>query len=127
MAALTLVARRRRLGHLPGVRIATEGASTADERWSKMVARRFGAAVAVLAATVVVAFPGAASAKSVGGCPTGDDWNLVTVKSLGIPPDTAVGLASLDGNEDGWTCIRPLEGPGIPEGAFIFRDNTVQG
>jgi hypothetical protein len=93
-----------------------------------MVARRFGAAVAVLAATVAVAFPGAASAKSIGGCPTGDDWDLVTVESLGIPPDTASGLASLDGNRDGWTCIMPLvDVPGIPEGAFIFRDNTVQG
>jgi hypothetical protein len=93
-----------------------------------MVARRFGAAVAVLAATVAVAFPGTASAKSIGGCPTGDDWNLVTVASLGIPPDTAVGIPSLDGNQDGWTCIKPFVGvPGIPEGAFVFRDNTVQG
>jgi hypothetical protein len=90
-----------------------------------MVARRFGAAVAVLGATVAVAFAGTASAKSIGVCPTGDEWNLVTVKSLGIPPDTASGLASLDGNQDGWTCIKPS--PGLPEGAFIFRDNTVQG
>jgi hypothetical protein len=92
-----------------------------------MVARRFGAAVAVLAATVAVAFPGAASAKSTGGCPTGDDWNLVTVESLGIPPDAAVGIPSLDGNQDGWTCTMPLGVPGLPEGAFVFRDNTVQG
>jgi hypothetical protein len=90
-----------------------------------MVAPRFGAAVVILAATVAVAFPGAASAKSIGGCPTGDEWNLVTVKSLGIPPDAASGLASLDGNMDGWTCIKPS--PGLPEGALIFRDNTVQG
>jgi hypothetical protein len=92
-----------------------------------MVARRFGAAVAVLATTVAVAFPGAASAKSIGGCPTGDEWNLVTVESLGIPPDAAVGIPSLDGNRDGWTCTRPLGVPGLPEGAFVFRDNTVQG
>jgi hypothetical protein len=93
-----------------------------------MVARRFGAALAVLAATVAVAFPGAASAKSIGGCPTGDNWNLVTVASLGIPPDAVAGLPSLDGNKDGWTCIKPFVGvPGIPEGAFVFRDNTVQG
>ena len=90
-----------------------------------MVARRFGTAVAVLAATIAVAFPGAASAKSIGGCPTGDNWNLVTVASLGIPPDVANGIASLDGNKDGWTCIKPS--PGLPEGALIFRDNTVQG
>jgi hypothetical protein len=90
-----------------------------------MVARRFGAAIAVLAATVAVAFAGTASAKSIGACPTGDDWDLVKVKSLGIPPDAASGLASLDGNMDGWTCIKPS--PGLPEGAFIFRDNTVQG
>jgi hypothetical protein len=76
---------------------------------------------------VAVAFPGAASAKSIGACPTGDDWTLVTVESLGIPPDSAAGIPSLDGNLDGWTCTRPLGVPGLPEGAFVFRDNTVQG
>lgn len=93
-----------------------------------MVARRFGAAIAVVAATVAVAFAGTASAKSIGDCPTGDDWSLVKVKSLGIPPEDVSGIPSLDGNEDGWTCIKPFVGvPGIPEGAFVFRDNTVQG
>jgi hypothetical protein len=49
------------------------------------------------------------------------------VASLGITPDLATGIPSLDGNRDGWTCTRPLSVPGLPEGAFVFRDNTVQG
>ena len=115
------------MGRIPGVRIATEGASTAYERVVEMVARRFGAAVAVLAATLAVAFAGTASAKSIGACPTGDNWSRVTVASLGITPEVANGIPSLDGNRDGWTCTKPLGVPGLPEGAFVFRDNTVQG
>jgi len=68
-----------------------------------------------------------ASAKSVGGCPesTSDKWQPVTVESLGISPEVAVGIPSLDGNGDGYTCIKPL--PGHPAGpdTIIFRDNTV--
>jgi hypothetical protein len=67
-----------------------------------------------------------AQAKSVGGCPPAGNWQLVTVESLDISPEVASGLASLDGNDDGWTCIKPLAIPGAP-GAFVFRDNTVQG
>jgi hypothetical protein len=92
-----------------------------------MVARRFGISVAVAAATAALAFPATGSAKSIGACPSGDDWSLVTVASLGITPDLATGIPSLDGNRDGWTCTRPLGVPGLPEGAFVFRDNTVQG
>ena len=69
--------------------------------------------------------PGAAVGKSVGGCPTGAGakFELVTVASLGITPETASGVPSLDGNGDGFTCIKPL--PNQPAGTFIFRDNTV--
>lgn len=93
-----------------------------------MVARKLGTAVAVAAATAALVFPATAPGKSVGGCPSGDGWQLVTVESLGIPPEAVSGIPSLDGNEDGQTCIKPLTGvPGLPEGSFIFRDNTVQG
>jgi hypothetical protein len=70
----------------------------------------------------------AAQAKAVGGCPPAGDFELVTVESLGITPDIASGIASLDGNGDGMTCIRFLstsENSNGPTG--IFRDNTVRG
>ena len=83
------------------------------------------ASAAILAALLLV--PGTAVGKAVGGCPEGasEKWQLVSVASLGIDPDTATGIPSLDGNRDGMTCIKPL--PGHPAGAdtFIFRDNTV--
>lgn len=67
----------------------------------------------------------AAADEPLGGCPPGGNWELVTVASLGIDPETASGIASLDHNDDGWTCIKPL--PNYPvEGVFVFRDNTVQ-
>ena len=67
-----------------------------------------------------------ASAKTVGGCPT--NFELVSVESLGLTPEEANGIPSLDGNRDGNTCIRPLAVPEpspIFEG-FVFRDNTVK-
>ena len=66
--------------------------------------------------------PGAAVGKSVGGCPQGanEKWQLVTVASLGIDPETATGIPSLDGNADGLTCIKPHS-----DGGGVFRDNTV--
>ena len=69
--------------------------------------------------------PASAVGKSIGGCPESASakWQLVTVESLGVPPEAATGLASLDGNGDGWTCIKPM--PSFGEGAFFFRDNTV--
>jgi hypothetical protein len=89
--------------------------------------RRFAPLVAAAAVTAALVLPAGSAAKSVGGCPSGDSWSLVTVESLGIPPEAVSGLASLDGNADGWTCIKPVDNPGVPEGSFIFRDNTVQG
>lgn len=80
--------------------------------------------------TVVIALslaPGLALGKSLGACPTGSgaEWTLVTVSSLGIDPETAMGIPSLDGNGDGMTCIRtpPQESP-LGE-LTLFRDNTV--
>jgi hypothetical protein len=72
-------------------------------------------------------FQAGATAKSIGGCPSGDSWRLVTVESLGIPEEQVSGLPSLDGNGDGWTCIAPTNAnPNAPiSGGFIFRDNTV--
>jgi hypothetical protein len=80
--------------------------------------------------TVVIALslaPGLAQGKSLGACPTGSgaEWTLVTVSSLGIDPETAMGIPSLDGNGDGMTCIRtpPQDSP-LGE-LTLFRDNTV--
>jgi hypothetical protein len=79
-------------------------------------------------AAVVVALvaPGAATGKSVGGCPdtASGKWELVTVESLGPPPEGATGLQSLDGNGDGMTCIKRMQLPNFGE-AIVFRDNTV--
>jgi hypothetical protein len=87
----------------------------------------------VLAATCIAAVGLSAStgtaAKSVGGCPLGPAgyWQLVTVESLGIDPETASGIPSLDGNADGWTCIAliPANETSVIAGGFVFRDNTV--
>jgi len=83
--------------------------------------------LAVAASLVGGVFAHGAAAKSIGGCPTGDSWQLVTVESLGIPEEEAVGIASLDGNRDGWTCItpNPANAAAPISGASIFRDNTV--
>jgi hypothetical protein len=89
----------------------------------------------VLTLTVAVvlmfsAFEGGANANSVGGCPSGDDWQLVSVTTLGISPEQAAGIPSIDGNGDGdaMTCVSPSPAaPGsFPAGAFIVRDNIVQ-
>jgi hypothetical protein len=83
--------------------------------------------IVMTAALVLSLAPGLAQGKSVGGCPTGSGaaWTLVLVSSLGIDPETAMGIPSLDGNRDGWTCIRtpPQQSP-LGE-LTIFRDNTV--
>lgn len=83
----------------------------------------------VLMALMLMCLGGVTSAalanEPVGGCPRGGAWELVTVASLGLDPETASGIPSLDGNDDGWTCIKQL--PNFPEeGSFVFRDNTVQ-
>ena len=46
--------------------------------------------------------------------------------SKGIDPETAMGItSSLDGNGDGWTCIRtPAQQSPLGE-LTLFRDNTV--
>jgi hypothetical protein len=82
---------------------------------------------AIVAAPLVVAalFPATTGAKSIGECPPGGDWELVTVASLGLTPETATGIPSLDGNQDGLTCINRLPNHPLIEDAFVFRDNTV--
>jgi hypothetical protein len=89
--------------------------------------RRFLVALGLSMALVGWAFPTGAAGKSIGGCPLGGGWQLVTVESLGITPEQAVGIASLDGNRDGLTCIVPVNAaaPAPISGAIIFRDNTV--
>ena len=48
---------------------------------------------------------------------------MASLTDLGIDPETADGIASLDGNADGYTCIKPLVHTGTD--VVIFRDNTV--
>jgi hypothetical protein len=81
----------------------------------------------IFAAPLVVAalLPATTEATSTGGCPPGGDWELVTVASLEITPEEAMGLPSLDGNGDGRTCINRLPHHPLIEDAFVFRDNTV--
>jgi hypothetical protein len=95
-----------------------------SRRGAPMVPRR---RLFMLAAPLVVAalLPATASGTSTGGCPTGDNWQLVTIQSIGFDPSTAAGVPSLDGNADGLTCIQYLLNyPRFPN-AFVFRDNTV--
>jgi hypothetical protein len=66
--------------------------------------RRFLVVLAASMLLLLSAFQSGASAKVTGGCPSGDDWQLVTVASLGISPEQAAGIPSIDGNGDGWTC-----------------------
>lgn len=76
---------------------------------------------------VMLALVSGASAKTVGGCPP--NFELVTVASLGINPEEASGIPSLDGNDDGMTCIMPLRANerSVAAGGIVFRDNTVMG
>lgn len=78
--------------------------------------------LAVVLSGVMVAGAAPALAKSVGGCPdsASDKWELVEVASLYLPPGGVTGIASIDGNGDGLTCIKPL----VP-GGLVLRDNTV--
>ena len=104
-------------------------APTVERRYWKEEAMR-GVRILVGLVSCVVLGAGimapAVSAKSVGTCPKGatDAWQLVTLESLGLDPETASGIPSLDGNGDGWTCITSLSNHPV-EGAFVFRDNTV--
>lgn len=93
--------------------------------------RRLGSFILLVASIAtclaMLVFAPGASAKAVGGCPVG--FELVTIQSLGISPETASGIPSLDGNGDALTCVVFLtvsENATI-SGAFIFRDNTVMG
>jgi hypothetical protein len=81
--------------------------------------------MAASAAALLAAAP-AAGAKSTGACPSGGEWTLTSIADLGITPEVASGIPSLDGNGDGRTCIKPFS-HGPLDGGFAFRDNTVQG
>lgn len=87
----------------------------------------FALTLAISVCVVMLLLPAGASAKTIGGCPPGFD--LVTVASLGITPEEASGLPSLDGNNDGRTCIKAI--PAAESSPFaggkVFRDNTVMG
>jgi hypothetical protein len=95
--------------------------------WTKGVLVRKILAATGGAAFLIALAASPAEATSTGGCPTSPDaaWVLSSLADLGITPETADGIASLDGNGDGLTCVKML--PGANQGFFIFRDNTVQG
>lgn len=86
---------------------------------------RFLAMVAAMTALVV---PGptayAASGPPIGGCPDsqGQNWELVSLEDLNINPEVAAGIASLDRNADGFTCIKRMRND---PAFFVFRDNTI--
>lgn len=86
------------------------------------------ALIALMLSTILIQ---GAGARSTGGCPSGasEKWVLASVEGLGIDPEVASGIASLDGNGDGNTCIRKLfESEGTicnMDLPIIFRDNTV--
>jgi len=80
-------------------------------------------AAAGSAALVVALTSAPAAAKSIGSCPAGGGWVMASLTDLGIDPETADGIASLDGNADGYTCIKPLVHTGTD--VVVFRDNTV--
>ena len=84
---------------------------------------RIGWQTLVAAALLLTASAGVAEAKSVGGCPIAGGFSLRSVEELGIDPDVATGIPSLDGNRDGLTCIKPITIQ--DQEGFIFRDNTV--
>ena len=81
---------------------------------------------ALIAGSVVAA--SSASATSTGGCPTQGGFSLVSVASLGIPPEQIDGIAGLDINNDGLTCVKVPVVPSTSSlfGGLLFRDNTVQ-
>jgi hypothetical protein len=89
---------------------------------------RSTAIVSLLVAAAVGVPAGSASAKPIGGCPTEGGFTLTSVAGLGIDEETAAGIPSLDGNRDGFTCIKLLDLPSNSAifGAFTFRDNTVR-
>jgi hypothetical protein len=76
--------------------------------------------LATIAATVMAGAMASAAGKPIAGCPHGGAWQLVTVASLGFPPEQIAGIQSLDGNGDGRTCIRPAGS------SITFRDNNVR-
>ena len=125
--------------------VTSVGVSEADHcgRWAASVSsvphdpkgefalRRLRGFILLVASIVtclaMLVFAPGASAKAVGGCPVG--FELVTIQSLGISPETASGIPSLDGNGDALTCVVYLtvSEHATISGAFIFRDNTVRG
>jgi hypothetical protein len=83
---------------------------------------------ALIVASAIAA--SSASATNTGGCPTHTQggFKLVSVTSLGIPPEQLDGIASLDVNNDGLTCIKAPTVPSTSSvfGGAVFRDNTVR-
>lgn len=81
-------------------------------------------AVAATSASLLLQ-PAPAEAAPVGGCPTGDGWNL-TLLAFTLPDGIDVGNFH-DQNGDGWICYRVNKGQtkknnGFP--SWTVKDNT---
>ena len=81
-----------------------------------------------LASALSVAHVNAGGPPTGGGCPTGSDWELRTVADILSITGLPAAPASMDHNEDGWTCVRFHELANGNKGwtAIVFRDNRLQ-
>jgi hypothetical protein len=61
--------------------------------------------------------------RPVAGCPLNARWELISLESIGL--SGAVGLPSIDGNGDGWSCAF-FQDLGHGQTGVVLRDNNVQ-
>ena len=64
-----------------------------------------------------------AANRPVAGCPNGGKWELISLDSIGL--GGAVGLPSIDGNGDGWSCAF-FQDLGHGQTGVVLRDNNVR-
>ena len=60
--------------------------------------------------------------RPVAGCPHGGQWELIDLDTIGL--GGAVGLPSIDGNGDGWSCA-VFQDLGHGQTGVVLRDNNV--
>jgi hypothetical protein len=76
----------------------------------------------VLVTLVALVFATTSAGKPVAGCPSGGGWGQVEVEDGDVS-----GAPSVDGNNDGETCIMALPNHPFGPDVFVVRDNNVQG
>ena len=79
-------------------------------------------ATAVASGLLIAGAVAPASAAPGGGCPTGDNWNLVIAEFFVIPEIDNGNFA--DQNGDGLVCFRVALGGAKKDGGYVFKDNT---